>query len=66
MPKKRYNAEAFIHKLRKAEVLITQDKTVIKTCNNSASQVRYWPKITPHLLNSCQTTIDPDQTLANW
>ena len=32
MPKKRYNAEDIIHKLREADVLIAQGKTVSGTC----------------------------------
>ncbi len=28
MPKKRYNAEEIIHKLREADVLLSQEKTV--------------------------------------
>ena len=32
MPKKRYNAEEIIHKLREADVLLGQDKTVARTC----------------------------------
>ena len=32
MPKKRYNAEEIIHKLREADVLIAQGKTVLETC----------------------------------
>jgi len=32
MPKKRYNAEEIIQKLREADVLLAQDKTVTETC----------------------------------
>ena len=32
MPKRRYNAEEIIHKLREADVLLAQDKTVTETC----------------------------------
>ena len=32
MPKKRYTAEAIIHKLREADVLIGQGKTVQEVC----------------------------------
>lgn len=32
MPKKRYNAEEIIHKLREAEVLLGQGKTVADVC----------------------------------
>ena len=32
MPKKRYNAEEIIHKLREADVLLAQDKPVTETC----------------------------------
>ena len=32
MPRKRYNAEAIIHKLREADVLIGQGKTVQEVC----------------------------------
>jgi len=32
MPKKRYNAEDIIHKLREADVLLGQGRTVIEVC----------------------------------
>jgi hypothetical protein len=32
MPKKRYNAEEIIHKLREADVLLSQGKSVSQTC----------------------------------
>ncbi len=32
MPKKRYNAEEIIHKLRETDVLLAQGKTVADTC----------------------------------
>ena len=32
MPKKRYNAEDIIHKLREADVRIAQGKTVVEAC----------------------------------
>ncbi len=32
MPKKRYNAEEIIHKLRGADVLLSQGKTVSQAC----------------------------------
>ena len=32
MPKKRYNAEEIIHKLREADVLISQGRTVLEAC----------------------------------
>ncbi len=32
MPKKRYNAEEIIHKLRGADVLLSQEKTVSQAC----------------------------------
>ena len=32
MPKKRYNAEEIIHKLREADVLVGQGKTVAQAC----------------------------------
>jgi hypothetical protein len=32
MPKKRYNAEEIIHKLREADVLLSQGKTVSQAC----------------------------------
>jgi transposase-like protein len=32
MPRKRYNAEEIIHKLREADVLLGQDKTVTQAC----------------------------------
>lgn len=34
MPKKRYSAEEIIHKLREAEVLLAQGKTITETVNN--------------------------------
>jgi transposase-like protein len=32
MPRKRYNAEEIIHKLREADVLLGQNKTVAQAC----------------------------------
>ena len=32
MPKKRYNAEEIIHKLREADVLLAQGSTITETC----------------------------------
>jgi hypothetical protein len=32
MPKKRYNAEEIIHKLREGDVLLSQNKTVAQVC----------------------------------
>tara|TARA_E500000178_G_scaffold249251_1_gene245829 strand:+ start:169 stop:447 length:279 start_codon:yes stop_codon:yes gene_type:complete len=32
MPKKRYNAEEIIHKLREADVLLAQGNTITETC----------------------------------
>jgi putative transposase len=32
MPKKRYNAEEIIHKLRESDVLLSQGKTVSQAC----------------------------------
>ena len=32
MPSKRYNAEEIIHKLREADVLLSQDKTIAQVC----------------------------------
>ena len=32
MPKKRYTAEEIIHKLREAEVLLSQDKSISQAC----------------------------------
>ena len=32
MPKKRYNAEDIIHKLREADVLLAQGKTILDAC----------------------------------
>ena len=32
MPKKRYNAEEIIHKLREADVLLAQVNTITETC----------------------------------
>ncbi len=32
MPKKRYNAEDIIHKLREADVLLSQGKSVSQAC----------------------------------
>ena len=34
MPKKRYNAEEIIHKLREADVLLAQGNTITKTCRH--------------------------------
>jgi transposase-like protein len=34
MPKKRYNAEAIIHKLREADVLLSQGKPVSQVCKH--------------------------------
>lgn len=34
MPKKRFNAEEIIHKLREADVLLSQGKTVAETCKH--------------------------------
>ena len=36
MPKKRYNAEEIIHKLREADVLISQGRTVLDACKQLA------------------------------
>jgi putative transposase len=36
MPKKRYNAEEIIHKLREADVLLGQGKTVAQVCKQLA------------------------------
>ena len=40
MPKKRYNAEEIIHKLRGADVLLSQVKTVSQACKQIASATR--------------------------
>ncbi len=48
MPKKRYNAEEIIHKLREADVLLSQGKTVSKACKHLgvSDQTYYrWGKI---------------------
>ena len=48
MPKKRYNAEEIIHKLREADVLLGQDRTVTQVCKQLgiAEQTYYrWPKV---------------------
>jgi len=34
MPKKRYNAEEIIHKLREADVLLAQGRTVAEVCKH--------------------------------
>ena len=34
MPKKRYNAEEIIHKLREAEVLLAQGKPIAQVCKH--------------------------------
>ena len=39
MPKKRYNAEEIIHKLREADVLLAQGKTITETCKQLAVTV---------------------------
>jgi hypothetical protein len=48
MPKKRYNAEEIIHKLRSADVLLSQGKTVGHACKQLgvSDQTYYrWRKI---------------------
>ncbi len=48
MPKKRYNAEEIIHKLRGADVLLGQGKTVSQACKQIgvSDQTHYrWRKI---------------------
>ena len=48
MPKKRYNAEEIIHKLRGSDVLLSQGKTVSQACNQIgvSDQTYYrWRKI---------------------
>ena len=48
MPKKRYNAEEIIHKLREADVLLSQGKTVSQACKQLgvSDQTYYrWHKI---------------------
>jgi putative transposase len=43
MPKKRYNAEEIIHKLRGADVLLGQGKTVSQACKQiSVSDQAYY------------------------
>jgi hypothetical protein len=42
MPKKRYNAEEIIHKLREADVLLGQGKTVSQACKQRISIIREW------------------------
>jgi putative transposase len=47
MPKKRYNAEEIIHKLREADVLLSQGRTVPQVCKQLgvADQTYYsWRK----------------------
>ena len=47
MPKKRYNGEEIIHKLREADVLLGQDRTVTQVCKQLgiAEQTYYrWRK----------------------
>lgn len=36
MPKKRYNAEEIIHKLREADVLLSQGRTIAEACKQLA------------------------------
>jgi len=38
MPKKRYNAEEIIHKLREADVLLSHGKSVSRACNQILRQ----------------------------
>ncbi len=38
MPKKRYNAEDIIHKLREADVLLGQGRTVTEVCCHNKSK----------------------------
>jgi transposase-like protein len=48
MPKKRYNAEEIIHKLRESDVLLSQGKTVSQACKQlGVSDQTYdrWRKI---------------------
>ena len=48
MPKKRYNAEEIIHKLREADVLLGQGKTISQACKQIgiSDQTCYrWRKI---------------------
>ena len=48
MPKKRYNAKEIIHKLREADVLLSQGKTVSQACKQLgvSNQTDYrWRKI---------------------
>jgi hypothetical protein len=54
VPKKRYNAEEIIHKLREANVLLSQGKTVSQACkqtstgqllNSTRGRERRWPSI---------------------
>ena len=48
MPKKRYNAEDIIHKLREADVLLSQGKSVSQACKQLgvSDQTYYrWRKI---------------------
>ena len=48
MPKKRYNAEEIIHKLRGTDVLLSQGKTVSQACKQIgvSDQTYYrWRKI---------------------
>jgi transposase-like protein len=48
MPKKRYNAEEIIHKLREADVLLSQGKNVTQVCKQLgvADQTYYrWRKV---------------------
>ncbi len=40
MPKKRYNAEEIIHKLREADVLLSQGKSVSQAASSSVSAIR--------------------------
>jgi transposase-like protein len=48
MPKKRYNAEEIIHKIRETDVLLSQGKSVSQACKQIgvSDQTYYrWPKI---------------------
>ena len=48
MPKKRYNAEEIIHKLREADVLLSQGRTIAEVCKQLcvSDQTYYrWRKV---------------------
>jgi transposase-like protein len=58
MPKKRYNAEEIIHKLRAADVLLSQGKSISQACKQIgvSDQAYYrWRKIYTRAMGSRPT-----------